>query len=443
MAISKPIALDDTLQAVNTTLGGIKTALENQSGGGGSVNIVSSWQTTPDDTHVPSEKLVKNTFGNYVATPTTSSFPTNTDKFIGEGEYYTGANVNKYIKLQMASAPSCYKRPSLFTIAKTTITIPKDTWVNINNTGYISESDTTLNLSTVGTASARKGKDVYVYACVPSSGTAPTFVLSLNSTVPTGYTATNSRKIGGFHCLCAGVGTISGHTLSGYAEGDALPNSQWDLLHRAQSDNEGMVWIPEINRWVDIYLDSVSNSKLVSVYGGTIADGASSTAFNGEKFVEWLGLVKKKPLNRQQFMVAMKGSNEGTNINGFSDPGTTGGHVDTASRRMISNYGLEDGCGVLWQWLDDIFEHYPNSTWSSDNFYLSGYSWQNKSVYNETYDSQQYGSCYGLVRRLRAGGGWGNGSYCGSRSGDCNSLSSNGYSSYGVRGSSEPRVVNG
>ncbi len=414
MAVTaKPIALDETLQKVNTTLSGIKTAVENQN-------------------------------SSYVAKPTVSASPTDTDKFIGEGKYYTGANVNKYIRLQMASAPSCYKRPSLFVSNKTTITIPADTWVNINGTGYISESDVTLNLSTVGTASARAGKDVYIYACQPTDDTAtePVFVLSLNSTVPTGYTASTSRKIGGFHCLCLDVGSISGHTLSGYATGDALPYSEWDLLHRAQSDNEGMVWIPEINRWVDIYLCSVSGGKLVSVYGGTIADGSSSTAFNGEKFVEWLGLVRKKPLNRQQFMVAMKGSNENTNISGSSDPGTTGGHKDTSSRRMISNYGLEDGCGVLWQWLDDIFENYPGSTWSSSNFYLDGYSWQEKSVYNSSFDSQKYGSCIGLVRRLLAGGRWDNSSSCGSRSGRCSYLPASGWSDYGVRGSSEPRVVN-
>jgi len=379
---------------------------------------------------------------NTLKKSTTSAIPLNTDKFYGEEKYYTGANVNKYIRLQMASSPSCYKRPSLFTTNKTTITIPSDTWVNINGTGYISESDVTINLSTIGDASARKGKDVYVYACQPSSGTEPTFVLSLNSTIPTGYTADTSRKIGGFHCLCADVGTISGHTLSGYSAGDALPNSQWDLLHRAQSNNEGMVWISEVNRWVDIYLCSVSNSKLVSVYGGTIADGTSSTAFNGEKFAEWLGLVKKKPLSRHEFMVAMKGSNENTNISGSADPTTTGGHIDTASRRIISNYGLEDGCGVMWQWLYDLFENYPGSTWSSSKFYLLGYSWQGQSVYNSTYDSQKYGSCYGLFRRVRAGGDWSYGSVCGSRSGYCDGLSSSGGLYYGVRGSSEPRVVN-
>jgi hypothetical protein len=49
----------------------------------------------------------------------------------------------------------------------------------------------------------------------------------------------------------------------------------------------------------------------------------------------------------------MEGSNQKTNILGSADPVTTGPHIDTAGRRMISNIGLEDGCGVMNQWLSD------------------------------------------------------------------------------------------
>ncbi len=60
-------------------------------------------------------------------------------------------------------------------------------------------------------------------------------VLSENSTYPRDYTVTNSQKIGGFHTLCADVGTISGHPLSGYQAGDILPNSVLCLNHRPHS----------------------------------------------------------------------------------------------------------------------------------------------------------------------------------------------------------------
>jgi hypothetical protein len=50
-------------------------------------------------------------------------------------------------------------------------------------------------------AVTRAGKDFYIYACIPTSGNVPVIKLSANSTYPSGYTANNSRKIGGFHCL--------------------------------------------------------------------------------------------------------------------------------------------------------------------------------------------------------------------------------------------------
>lgn len=345
--------------------------------------------------------------------------------------------------LIIANTPNYYKRPSLFTVSKTTVTIPKNTQVRVGDKGFQNLADVTLELSTAGDAATRKGKDVYIYACQPSTNTTePVYVLSLNSTVPTGYTAETSRKIGGFHCLCASVGTISGHALSGYVAGDILPLSKWDLLHRPVSAPEGMVWLEGISKWVDIYLPSWNGTGFVSAYGGVISDGASSPAFNGERFVEYSGLVGKRPCYRNEFMVFAKGSNEGTNITGSADPNTTGGHVDTAGRRMVSNYGIEDCCGVIWQWGADLFENYPGSTWNSANFYLDGYAWQTKSVYNESFDSQSYGSCYGLLRRVRLGAIWVHGSLCGSRSAYCDFFSADGWSDGSSRLVAEPMVVN-
>ena len=47
----------------------------------------------------------------------------------------------------------------------------------------------------------RAGKDFYVYACQPGAGHVPILLLSAASTYPTGYNASTSRKIGGFHCM--------------------------------------------------------------------------------------------------------------------------------------------------------------------------------------------------------------------------------------------------
>ena len=375
----------------------------------------------------------------------------------GEDMFLYGA---KYV---IASAPGYYRREALPSPNKTTITIAK-TWVNINGEGHISTSAVTLNLNsasswdanTYATAANRAGKDFYIYALASSDGS-PNFILSANSTVPTGYTVSNSRKIGGFHCLCLSVGTISGHTLSGYVTGDILPLSVWDLRHRPVADPEGMVWIEGVGHWVDIYLNTWTGSKLVSTYNTTMADG-NSGSFNGEKFAEAIGQVGKKLLSRDMFMVVAKGSNEMTNIYGSSDPGKAGGHKDTNNRRMISNYGLEDCCGVMYQWGSDIFEDWSPATWSapqwytegwakeyqngSMRYYISNYQWYPESVYNPSFDSVQYGSAHGLVRRALLGGYWSVGSYCGSRCVYCVGFSADGYSSYGARGASEPASVN-
>lgn len=76
---------------------------------------------------------------------------------------------------------------------------------------FITTLDTELDLNTASNwdatipidytiAANRAGKDLYVYACA-QAGNTPKLLLSANSTYPSGYTATNSRKIGGFHCL--------------------------------------------------------------------------------------------------------------------------------------------------------------------------------------------------------------------------------------------------
>ena len=346
----------------------------------------------------------------------------------------------------VATAPAHYEREQLYTTNKTTITI-YPTWININNHGYVLEGTKLIDIenadnwddSTYTSAAQRAGKDFYIYACEPTSNDAPDLILSANSTVPTGYTSDNSRKIGGFHCLCLSVGTISGHTLSGYLTGDILPNSPWDLKHRAISENEGMVYIPEVNKWVDIYLTSYDGAKLVSEYNGAFVTGETTHKCHGEKFVEELGLVNKQLLTREEFMVIAKGSNENTAINGATNPVTTGGHKDSNNRRMISNYGVEDCCGTLWQWLATTAENYPGATWGTNDYYFGGYNWQDKPVYNSAIDSQKYGSCYGLVRRFSSGGSWANSSSCGSRCIDCPDFGSHVDAYFGSRGSSTMR----
>lgn len=372
-----------------------------------------------------------------------------------------GANIaNTYLKLDsfksslIASLPACYERSTMWSAEKNIITVPDYITVNIGNNGYVKNGASTIDVnqasnwdnSTYATSANRAGKDFYIYAC-QASGTVPKFVLSANSTAPTEYTAINSRKIGGFHCECADVGTINGHPLSGYIAGDILPRSMWDLKHRPVSSPEGMVWCDGV--WVDIYLAGWDGSKLVSQYKAVIQDGDSTKKWHGELFNEEFHKIKKRLLWRDEFAAYAKGSNERTNIAGNSDPNTTGGHKDTTNRRMISNYGLEDCCGVLWQWTNDIsmrgtVTNGTDSDYASGgNYELNGYRWDSANrIGNSDIDGDKtkYGNEYGLLVRLIVGGRWDDGSNCGSRSVFGKYLSAFLISDNAGRGASEPWV---
>jgi len=255
------------------------------------------------------------------------------------------------------------------------------------------------------------GKDYHLYL-VPDGDNGTKFIISQNTTYPGGYSATNSRKIGGFHTECANVGTISGHSLSGYIAGDILPASVWCLNHRPVSEPEGMVYDEVNDVWVDIYNQSGTGTNTKSVFGGT----RTNTQMHFQ-FVEDMRAIKKTLLLDEEFYSASKGSNQKTAVNGAKQPSpdTTGGHVDTANRRMISNIGCEEMCGLQWQHLAGTFSA-GGSGWNSQN--------------------GDEGSFHGSCMVLLAGGIWGDSSYCGSRCRIAIDSLSNSYVYIGARGRS-------
>jgi hypothetical protein len=306
-----------------------------------------------------------------------------------------------------------------------TVNIPA-TQLRINATVYTLSTATTLDADALGSwasnetskavAGTRNGEDVYLYAVEPSSGTTPNFCLSSNTTYPNGTVGgvtaspTNSRKIGGFHCLCADVLTISGHPLTGYEEGDILPRSVWtQASHRPTSNPEGMVYVG-IKLWADIYLAS-NTATLESKYNQTIVDGATGSptyAHHWYNFVERFAEIEKRLPTQSEFMALAIGSNEETNISGSADPVTTGGHSDTAGRRMISNIGCEDCCGALYQLLNETGSDGAAASWAVQDTASDG----------TTYDGDNSigrGQGYAVPNRGLVGGYWNEGSRCGSR----------------------------
>jgi len=386
-------------------------------------------------------------------------------------------------KCFVASLPGHYERDQKWQAAGTTgadryiLQTPNQLTINVNDAGYVISAQADLDLSLEATwdqvvtdyrvAATRAGLDFYIYACqpTPTTDTAPTIIVSANSTYPDGYTADNSRKVSGFHCLSVAVGTIGSHTLTDYVAGDILPASIWDIIHRPYSSPEGMVYDAGINKWVDIYLASGTGASTTSVNGGTISDNR-----NWMDFVDDGIAVKKRLLSDIEFQSAAAGSNEETNILGSGDPGNTGGHSDTASRRMISDIGMEDCCGAMYQWLNEqsmriegnhthtqTITHKAGATGSAlfkdqaetkPNAVLG--SAADETIISNATDIAAWGwydlpgskgslykqGTYGDVK-LRAGGSWNHGAACGSRGRNANNSRWYTHTSIGARFLSE------
>ena len=315
------------------------------------------------------------------------------------------------------------EQSALFTGSVTSLVVPQV--IVVVNAVQVTIAASTISINTAGnwddsqyaTAANRSGKDFYVYALSIGG-----IILSNNATFPAGYSALTSRKIGGFHTLCVSVGTIAGHTLTGYVLGDILPTTVWDRFNRSSARQEG-TFHSASGMWVDIYLPSVSGTTLVSVKGGTIADGASTPAFHTYKFEQWFGRQGMKSISQSEFVTASMGANQSTNIVGSVDPVTTTGHSDTAGRRMISNEGMEDACGVLWQWTRDMGGLYTAAAWAN------AYDGNDTAIGGQHYDAPYRGVL---------GGAWSTGVICGSRSSSWSDSPLYLNSSYSGRGAAEP-----
>ena len=267
------------------------------------------------------------------------------------------------------------------------------TGISVGSGGFSTYEDIELDVADLlDTGTIQSGKDYCVYLTTDKQ-----FVVSLNSTFPSGtlsdgstaFSAENTRKIGGFHTLCADVGEIDGHPLSGFSAGDILPASVWCLNHRPYSEPAGMVYCSALDFWVDIYLQSGTGEATASVFGGTITHTRCQPDHTEDMFS-----VRKKLLSDEEFSASAAASNQQTAISGAAAPSTTGGHADTAGRRMISAIGCEDCCGVLGQFLAGISA-------------AGGNGWNNET----------YGTAYVLV----AGGNYANGQNSGPTSRICNS----------------------
>jgi hypothetical protein len=278
-------------------------------------------------------------------------------------------------------------------------------------------------VASLDTGVIQAGKDYYTYL-VPQQTGSVQIKTSLNATYPAGVASADyAFQIGGFHTICAAVEnkntTLYIHPFSSRAAGEIHLNSVWDLYHRSSATKYqgGFYYSEALKKWVSIYLMSAtgtfpsgvggdtyppSNGALISGFGLTIADGASTPKFHGDKFAQLLASQGMRLPKFDEFVAIALGSPESVNINGSADPVTTGGHSATNSQRIISFEGAEDVTGVLWQWCQETYG--PQTGTYADRFTVD--------------DIQAKGQMYGTFCRLLAGGYWGDGATCGSRASD-------------------------
>jgi hypothetical protein len=159
-----------------------------------------------------------------------------------------------------------------------------------------------------------------------------------------------------------------------------------------------LFWDANRKKWGFIYFASGTGANTRSVFGGTISDTRNWMDFTDDGMAIGMELPSDG-----DFQSLAAGSNEQTNIANSSDPGTVGAWVDTAGRRMISNCFAEGCCGTLWQWLQD--QSFQPGTGSL--------GWKN--VIGGT-KGQIYLMADDADVKLLAGGYWGTGAACGSRS---------------------------
>lgn len=370
---------------------------------------------------------------------------------LGYSEYYVIDQANEKFYLPKLDNPltdivkskinylklNCYREPFITAgRTHTTFYIKGDTYLKFKMNGYnrvfYNEHDVEYSaISKLDTGTAlQNGKQYYIY--LVETGVVNQFDIrvSLNASYPSGYNANNSYCIGGFHTLCVAVTSSNApalpagslwdsHPAIGYSAGDIIPNSIWCETHRPMCNPAGMVYIDLLDLWVDIYLQSGTGTSTRSAYGATITNSRTPIQHLWD-----MQLVGKRLAQDAEFMIFAEGSNQKTAVQGAAQPNpfTAGGHLDTAGKRMISGYFVEECCGLIWQWLDEVSPH-------------GGSGWV---AYG---DENTRGASYGMPYILLAGGHWSDSSNCGSRSRASDGTRSAVIAYRGARGVSLPKFV--
>lgn len=273
------------------------------------------------------------------------------------------------------------------------------------------------------------GDDIYIYACQQVTGYAK-LVASKNATAPTGYDATNSRGLGGFHV--GRTRPIAQRFVAAYLPlAEIVPGSCWDLGHRPKCSPEGMNEF-QPGLWGSIYLLSVVSGAWPSVVFGSrynVSPVRSTGGYNELDLHRGVHAAGMREPSYEEWLMMSYGAPQGvdaTNDTAWTMTTNTGPCSTGFVQKSVSCSNFVDTVGSLWERLNHHFD-------------LGGAFVWDVTVVNTGQDTAQArGQVYHAAWRYAiAGGYWYGGVFAGADSLYLNTTAWSVTGHVGVRGVSE------
>ena len=357
-------------------------------------------------------------------------------------------NVNKLATISDIVAPTSQY---LYASGANEITVIEGCVIAVGGAGIFKTGNTVLNASNLDIGAAfAVGSDYYVYICDSRQDAQDEqYIISLNSTYPSGWNASNSRKIGGFHYgRCRKIndnmqpvnssGAIFGTGWESAVSNGIVPRSVWTLGHRPKCSPEGMVYLGG-GTWVDIYLNSDDGAQgLKSEYN--CAPMTGTEGMNWYTFTERLMKSGKRMPDYSEFCAYAFGSPQGldgANTNAWTATTNTGRGTTGSVVNAVSAVGCVDAVGRVWEWLNDLITRAEHAT-NAEYHPTAAWGWDKKSPLRDNATKYDVGNIYQYyaysLAALFAGGGWHFGVPAGARAVSCDSYPWDVITNVGVRG---------
>lgn len=357
-------------------------------------------------------------------------------------------NVNKLATISDIVAPTSQY---LYASGANEITVIEGCVIAVGGAGIFKTGNTVLNASNLDIGAAfAVGSDYYVYICDSRQDAQDEqYIISLNSTYPSGWNASNSRKIGGFHYgRCRKIndnmqpvnssGAIFGTGWESAVSNGILPRSVWTLGHRPKCSPEGMVYLGG-GTWVDIYLNSDDGAQgLKSEYN--CAPMTGTEGMNWYTFTERLMKSGKRMPDYSEFCAYAFGSPQGldgANTNAWTATTNTGRGTTGSVVNAVSAVGCVDAVGRVWEWLNDLITRAEHAT-NTEFHPTVAWGWDKKSPLRDNATKYDVGNIYQYyaysLAALLAGGDWADGLHAGARAVSCSICPWGVNTNRGVRG---------